>query len=685
MASCSPATWDAAEWQYGDRLRLSGNLEDPPQGEEFSYRDYLARQGIYSVMQPQKIELLVRGQGNPFLARLYALRQRLLELVYRFYPDPEASLLAGILLGVESGIPAEVERAFQDSGTAHIIAISGFNIVILSGLFTALFGALFGRWRGAFIALLCIAVYTLLVGAGASVVRAALMGGISLFAVQLGRRQAGLNTLAFVAVLMALFNPFVLWDVGFQLSFLATLGLVLYAAPLNEAFVHLAGRRFPEESARRLGKPVGEYFLFTLAATLTTLPIIAYHFNRVSLVALPANAAVLPAQPPLMVLGGLSLLAGLVFEPLGQLAAYLAWPFAAYTIRMAELFAALPGSSFALGQVALLWVALFYIALFGLTIYWSRLRTWVEARTGGRPFNAALFGTVILALLGLAAVLVWQAYFSAPDGRLHLTVLDVGSGDALLVQTPDGRSLLVDGGPSPSRLSDSLGRRLPLGQRRLDWLVVAAAGEEQIGALPAVVERYPPDQVLWAGPQDGTPQARRLQEQLSQMQIEPVSAQAGQSLDLGQGARLQVLAAGPARRGAAAGVGQLPRSYCRWASISTCWISCKLIRASPPLPPCCWRRAATPPPTRRSGSKSCSPQVVLLSVAAGDRDGLPSPETLECGKGLHPAAHGPERLDRADHGWGADVGGGGEKITVGVACYNKCVSLSAFEVTVHGY
>jgi len=117
--------WDRGEWSYGDRLRLSGILEEPPQGESFSYREYLRRQGVYSSIQPQEIELLGGGGGSPWRAALYRLRQRLLELTYRLYPDPEASLLAGILLGIESGIPAEVERAFQDSGTAHIIAISG--------------------------------------------------------------------------------------------------------------------------------------------------------------------------------------------------------------------------------------------------------------------------------------------------------------------------------------------------------------------------------------------------------------------------------------------------------------------------------------------------------------------------------------------------------------------------------
>lgn len=120
--------WDLGEWHYGDRLQVTGILEDPPEGEGFSYREYLEHQGVYSTMQPDKIERIGSGYGNPLLGAIYRLRERLLALTYHLYPDPEASLLAGILLGVESGIPEDVKSAFQDSGTAHIVAISGFNI-----------------------------------------------------------------------------------------------------------------------------------------------------------------------------------------------------------------------------------------------------------------------------------------------------------------------------------------------------------------------------------------------------------------------------------------------------------------------------------------------------------------------------------------------------------------------------
>jgi competence protein ComEC len=378
------------EWRYGDLVRLEGRIEIPPHDEEFSYRDYLARQGIHAYLPYGKASRIGHGYGNVLVSGIYALRERFLNTVYRLWPDPEASLLAGILLGVETGIPQAVKEAFKATGTSHIIAISGFNITLLSGLMAALFTRLLGRKRRILAGVLSaagIGVYTLLVGADAAVVRAALMGGLALFARMVGRRQDGLNSLAFVAALMALFDPSVLWDIGFQLSFMATLGLVLYAEPLSEAFVGWAARRLPLTTAQRLAGPVGEYVLFTLAAQITTLPVMVYHFQQISLTTFLANPVILPAQPPVMILGGLAVFVAQVSAPLGHLAAQVTWPFVAFTIRAVELFAAIPGGVLVLGRVSLLVVVLYYAALLAGHRGIFRSAKHLISESGGRKYG----------------------------------------------------------------------------------------------------------------------------------------------------------------------------------------------------------------------------------------------------------------------------------------------------------
>jgi len=618
---------------YGDRVVLRGQVLTPPEGETFSYRDYLSRQGVYSYMPRPGFGVLERGQGNPLLQAIYAIKEHALATVYRLWPDPEASLFAGILLGVESGIPAPVQDAFKATGTTHIIAISGFNITIIAGLFVTLFNRLLNPRRAALAAALGIAVYTLLVGADAAVVRAALMGGLSLFARQVGRRQHGLNSLAFIAALMAAFNPHVLWDVGFQLSFAATLGLVLYAEPFAQAFVRLASRVLPESRARRLTGPVGEYVLFTLAAQLTTLPIMAYHFGQISLSAFLANPVILPAQPPVMTLGGLALLLGMLWLPAGKLAAALAWPFVLFTIRVVEWFARLRGGVLVLGDFGILGVILFYALLFGLTLGWSRRPRWIPAL---KPLT-------VTAALSVLTALTWRAALSAPDGLLHLTLLDVGTGDALLIQTPTGRYILINGGPSPSLLADGLGRRLPPFNKALDWLIITNPEKEQIAALLDVIPRYPPRNVLWAGLPSPNHSADYLRAALTEADIPITSAVRGQTLDLGEGAALRLLAT--SNRGAILLLewnhfrALLPlgadkeglQALDMGRAVGRVTVLLLAGNGYAPLNPPAW-------------IASLNPQLALLSVAADDPRGLPDAETL--------AALGGYSLLRTDqNGW----------------------------------
>jgi competence protein ComEC len=630
---------NGGEWKYGDRVRIQGYLKTPFESETFSYREYLERQGIYSTLscstrtEDDCIVVLQHGSGNPVLALIYSFREHALEIVHRLMPDPEAALLAGILLGIESGIPDALQRAFQDTGTAHIIAISGFNFALVSGLFVVLFSRLFGRWRGALAALVSITIYAILVGAGAGVVRAAIMSGVSLGAQQFGRKQHGLTSLGFTAAGMALFEPAVLWDVSFQLSFTATLGLILYAEQLSQAFtrflvddLRLASAGF----AKKLSGPVGEYFLFTLAAQVTTLPVTVYHFQRLSVSSLIANPLILPAQPPVMALGGLAVLLGSIYPPLGQAAAYLCWPFLAYTTRMVEWLAGLHLGNLVLGQSSLFSVMLFYALLLGWTLGGEKLKAWLDSRHSNpeqKPNKLMRAVWPILAGLAALTLVVWQAVLSRPDGRLHLTMLEVGSGDAILIQTPGGRNLLVDGGPSPTRLSDALGRRLPIFNHKLDYLVVAAASEEQVGALADTLARFPPQQVLWSGPPSGTSSARRLQQWLAQESIPVITAQSGQALDLGEGARLIVLAA--SSHGAVLLV--------EWGNFRTLLPVGLDFTAMQELMSDANQGPVSALLLAQSGYGSLNPpewiarwqpQVILLSVGAGDLDSRPQAETL---------------------------------------------------------
>jgi len=619
---------DNQTFHYGDMLRLRGKLKTPPENEDFSYRDYLAAQHIHSYMSSAVVTILPGRGGNPISDALYALKEKSLANIYRMFPDPESSLLAGILLGVDTGLTKDLQQAFKNTGTAHIIAISGFNISIIAGLFVTFFSRFLGPRRGAALAILGIIFYTVLVGGEAAVVRAAIMGSLALFARQVGRRQFGLNTLLAVAFFMTLWNPLFVWDVGFQLSFFATLGLILYAEPFSQFANQIILKYFPTSTAERFAELFSEFVLLTFAAQLTTIPIMAYHFQRISLVSFIANPFILPAQPAVMILGGLAVMLSLVWIPLGQLAAWIAWPFAAYTIRIVELFDRVPHGTLFLGDFSIWFVILFYVTLLSLTFGWSSFKEWIRS-LGQRAGSVGVGGGLIV--LALALLLVWRAAVAIPDRLLHVTFLDVGSADAVLIKTPSGKYVLINGGASVTTLSDELGRRVSAFDRKLDWLVVAATDEDQVAALPRVIERYPPDAVLWSGNEHGSFSARVLDEYLTLQAIPITLAEKDQTLDLGDGATLRVLTTGP--RGsvlliewqnfrALLPIGMSFEALDELRNGASVGLVSVLSLADSGYAP------SNPP----EWIANLNPELVVLSVAAGDIDGMPDGETLEAVK-----------------------------------------------------
>lgn len=535
------------DWHYGQRVRVWGAPLTPPHEADFSYRDYLARRGIHTYLMYPAVDALPGRGGSPLMSVIYDLRYHAYNTLNCIFPQPEAALLAGILLGLERDLPAKLAHAFQDTGTAHIIAISGFNMTVLSALFLTLFRRLLPHGWAALCAVAAITFYTLLVGANPAVVRAAVMGGLAVFGRLVGRSSAGLTPLAFSAAVMCLFNPLLPWDASFQLSFTATLGLIVYAEPLQRGFEGWAARRLPPLWVRRLSAPVSEYVLFTLAAQITTLPVVLALFGRLSLSALLANPLVLPVQPLVMQLSGLALLAGMLFEPLGQVLGWLAYPFSAYTLRVVEGFSALPGGVLDLGAIGGAFVPGAYALLFGLTAL---------ARQPGRV-KPLFKPAVLLAAAGLVCLLVWDGALRRPDGRLHLVLLDQPDGCAALVRTPGGSRVLIGGGAHANSLAGALGREAGVFHRWLDGVIIPTRRAEHLDGLPAALERLPARHAYWAVEPPGGRIGSRIGDSLARSGANAVRLGDAETLQLDEDVHLSIAAQDSERAALLLGWGEL--------------------------------------------------------------------------------------------------------------------------------
>ena len=513
-----------ADYRIGDVLRFTGKPLTPSTDEHFSYKDYLARQRIATVMYyPRQVHVVDHGSNRGFRGWLEDRRQDARRLIFSLYPQPESGLLSGILLGLDRDIPRSLTRSYQQTGTAHIIAISGFNMGILALVFNRIFSRFLNRYWAALFSGLAILVYTIFVGSAPSVVRAALMAVSAFGGHLIGRRQAGLNALGFTAACMCLVNPLLLWDVSFQLSFAATLGLVLFAEPLH----NWLDARFPDEHTKRITTPVYQYFLLTLAAQLMTLPLIAFHFGRVSLSSFVANPLILPIQPPLLILGGVSVILGAFLPFLGKLVSVVAWPMAVYSNFIAAQLSTWDYGSLPVNEKSALWILAFLILFILLFVFRSFLT---------KLFKGRYYWLFFFLLLG--AISTWSMVSRQPDGRLHIHLLSAGEEPALFMVTPSGKTLLFDPGKEVNEISAAVGAELSPWSYRVDavWL------GKRTGArtLSELNERVPLRAVVLA------PVVYRAAADTKPLDlpagIDPVKLQPGSVMDYSAGVTVRVLA-----------------------------------------------------------------------------------------------------------------------------------------------
>ncbi len=353
-------------YSYGDWLQISCQLKAPDKFNGFDYKRYLAIKGIYVLCHHPLLISSFKNSNLTFKQKLY---KQLLKIKYSFkriidstvaYPQNE--ILSAIVLGLRRGIPPNILNTFQASGLSHIIAISGLHISIISLLLMNFFIALgFYRRQAFYLAAISLFLFICMIGLRASSLRAAIMGLAILLAMQLGRLSRSLNILILAACFLLLINPKLLADIGFQLSFLAVLGIIYLGEPFNNLLDKL---RVPEIFEIKAS------LMMTLSAQLAVLPLIVYYFGNLSLVAPLANILVLPVLPIIIVLGFMLGLAGFIFWPLAELIGWLINLLVQWMIYISQALTHLPYANFLIVRFDLIWVLVIYLVL--AYLIWSQ-------------------------------------------------------------------------------------------------------------------------------------------------------------------------------------------------------------------------------------------------------------------------------------------------------------------------
>lgn len=516
----------------GDHVRATGLLQRPGEFDRFSWNDHLARSGVFSVMRDASLEFLAKRQEVSLQSVLYDLNRSAGRQITASLPAPWSALLKGILLGDESSLSPDLREDFNATGAAHVIAISGFNMIVLSGAVLALLRrSRLAPAVTATTAILTILCYAILVGAGAPVMRAALMSCTLVVAGAIRRRVFTPASLAFTVLLLSLENPTVLWDIGLQLSALATLGIMLLASPLGGGLQRFLLILLPAKAGRAAHALLAEPLAVSLAAYLATFPLILRYFGRLSLLALPVNLLIVPAQAPLLIVGLLATLTAFLASMPAQLLYWLGLLPLGWTVEVVRAAARLSLASVEIQTDPRLVAALYLGLLLAALMRFQRHP--LVLRLGRVLFNHAGGVTALLLATSLALLLI-ATRLSRPDGMLHLWLLDVGHVNAILLQGPAGEHILIDGGSSPSRLMTAIGERLPFHDRHLEMLAVTVPDPDTLESLQSLLQRYDLGLLLHNG-------QRELPAALVQAANTVITPVAGQSLHFGKGLEIDVL------------------------------------------------------------------------------------------------------------------------------------------------
>jgi competence protein ComEC len=560
VQTLSTAMEDMYGADYGDEVALEGKLTAP------------STHATGDVQASMSFPRIVVGtnDGNPLIAQLYHLRVHWATIMTQVLPQPLAALLIAIVLGLRTPTLKPLTQLFNVTGTAHLIVPSGFKVTIVAGMIqnctkwlqTGYISRYIpgrrynsGRWLQTILVIAGIALYTILSGAGAAALRSGIMGSLLVLAPRIGRTYNIYTALAFSAFIMSLQDPTVLWDVGFQLSFLGTLGIVLFTPSIERRLhflSHLPG-----------GYIIAENCAVTMAAELATLPIFANTFQQISLVAPLTNMLTVPLLGILIILGLLICLLGIIALPLATVVGWMVWPLLWYISQTITYCANLPYAHFTVQHIDTLFPWLYYLLLASticLLYGWQKIRADQVTQQTLPPLHTTqsshhkpkltrrtqrlLYVGGALMLIGITTLISCQ---NKTEGALTISFLHVGpagqpaQGEALFIRSTDNKTILIDGGPDTTSLAQALDSHFPPWQRSLNLAMLTVPRADHLTGLQDTITRYSVDTVVDAGMLHPSTTYARWRRTISEQKLHYIAVGQGQTLSLGTQLRLEIL------------------------------------------------------------------------------------------------------------------------------------------------
>lgn len=419
--------------KYGDKIEFYLEYEKPSTARNymgFDYSNYLKTKKIFGTvnLKEEDVEIISHDNSNIILRKIYKLRNLMKTKIEKLLPKETSGLCLGMLIGETSGIEENMQENFRDSNLSHILAVSGANVSYIIVSITYIFNKMYLRKRlSKIISIILLILFMLLTGCTSSVNRACIMAILMLIAELLYRKSDVYNNLAISALILLIINPYSLLDIGFQLSYMGTIGIV---------FLHDKIGNFIKIN-NKIVKYFFEMIAVTTCANLAIIPIMMFHFNTISLTFYFSNIIVGPILGIVVIIGFIMFFISLIFTPISSLIAIVLNLMLKFIIKIAEITANMPFSKITIITPSFFFIIVWYLIIISIS-YKQKVKIFYHK-------NNKLIKKIVSCILII--VLIVNLIIKV-DKKLEIHFVDVGQGDACLIITPLNKKILIDGGGS---------------------------------------------------------------------------------------------------------------------------------------------------------------------------------------------------------------------------------------------
>jgi competence protein ComEC len=478
------------KFNYADNIKFNGYLNEPTSPRNpgaFDYKRYLNRKKIYGLVNlrgEDQLEILDKGDGNILVSKIVIpLREWILTVFDKTLSGNHKALLAGFLLGETKEIPKRVYTMFRDTGTVHLLAVSGSNVWLVIGV---IFGALsllrVPKFPAALLTLVCIFIFTNLVHNDPPVVRAGIMAGVMLLGILLYKDVNLVNVVSFAGLIILSESPLFLFDVGFQLSFASVFAILLLYPQLSKPV-----SKYVNRSHKTLWKWVIVPALISLSVELVLFPILSYYFNIIPLIIIVANIFIVPLAGLSVVLACFSIFFAIFSTSLAGIFSASNWLCLDLTLRLTEFFASLPMTKLSIPAPSTFSFILYYLFL------------WLLVSAIATKRKAILFSILIV-----ANVLIWREGFSHNNRTLSLTSLDISQGSSAVLELPNGEVFVINAGEKANNFDAGEYVVIPFlnhkGFTKIDKLILTNTDSLNINSARSIAENAKLEEIMSPNP-----------------------------------------------------------------------------------------------------------------------------------------------------------------------------------------